>query len=178
MLHDAPARPPSPVAPPRPPSPIGIGARLPRCTRSKPREWWKLSAAQLDSDIDDDIEDADIAYEVTYSSTSAAEPLSYSKALRRPDAEQWKQAALEELNAHSTNGTWELVPRPKGKKIIGSKWVFEVKRNADSSVERYKGRLVAKDYNQRPGFDYLEIFAPTIQITLGDDSQCTLLLCI
>jgi len=32
----------------------------------------------LDSDIDDDIEDADIAYEVAYSSTSAAEPLSYS----------------------------------------------------------------------------------------------------
>src|ERR1700694_875654 len=48
----APPRPASPVAPPRPPSPIGIGARLPRRTRTKPREWWKLSAAQLDSDID------------------------------------------------------------------------------------------------------------------------------
>jgi len=84
---------------------------------------------------------------------TSAERLSYSKALRRPDAEQWKQAASEELNAHSTNGTWELVPRPKGKKIIGSKWVFKVKRNADGSVERYKGRLVAKGYNQRPGFD-------------------------
>jgi len=68
------------------------------------------------------------------------------------------------LNAHSTNGTWELVPRPKGKKIIGSKWVFKVKRNADGSVERYKGRLVAKGYNQRPGFDYLEIFAPTVRM--------------
>jgi len=74
-----------------------------------------------------------------------------------------KQAALEELNAHSTNGTWELVPQPKGKKI-GSKWVFKVKRNADGSVERYKGRLVAKGYNQRPGFDYLEIFAPTVRM--------------
>ena len=38
-----------------------------RHTRTKPREWWKVSAAQLDSDIDDDIEDADLAYEVTYS---------------------------------------------------------------------------------------------------------------
>ena len=120
----------NPITPPRPPSPIGIGARLPRCTRTKPREWWKLSAAQLDSDIDDDIEDADIAYEVAYFSTSAAKPLSYSEALRRPNAKQWKQAALEELNAYSTNGTWELVPRPKGKKIIGSMWVFKVKRNA------------------------------------------------
>ena len=88
-----PPHPASPVAPPRPPAPVGIGARLPRRTRNKPREWWKLSAAQLDSDIDDDIEDADMAYEVAYSSTSAAEPLSYSEALRCPDSEQWKQAA-------------------------------------------------------------------------------------
>jgi len=58
----------SPVASARLPSPVGIGARLPRYTRNKSREWWKLSAAQLDSHIDDDIEDADLAYEVAYSS--------------------------------------------------------------------------------------------------------------
>jgi len=89
-LPQTPPHPASPVAPPRVPSPIGIGARLPRRKRTKPREWWKLSAAQLDLDIDDDIEDTDLAYEVAYSSTAAAEPLSYSEALRRPDAEQWK----------------------------------------------------------------------------------------
>jgi hypothetical protein len=155
---------PSPVAPPRPPSPIGIGARLPRCTRTKPREWWKLSNAQLDDEVDDDIEDAEMGYEIALSTVSNAEPLSYSEALRRPDAEQWKHAALEELNAHSTNGTWKLVPRPAGKKVIGSKWVFKVKHNADGSIECYKGRVVAKGYNQRPGFDYIEIFAPTVRM--------------
>jgi len=87
----------------------------------KPREWWKLSTAQLDSDNDNDIEDADVAYKVAYSSTSAAEPLFYTKALRRPNAEQWKQAALEELNTHITNRTWELILRPTGKKVIGCK---------------------------------------------------------
>jgi hypothetical protein len=68
-----------------------------------------------------DIEDAEMAYEIALSTVSNAEPLSYAEALRRPDAEQWKHAALEELNAHSTNGTWKLVPRPAGKKVIGSK---------------------------------------------------------
>jgi hypothetical protein len=46
-----PPRSPSPIAPPRPTSPIGIGARLPRHTRMKPREWWKLSNAQLDDGL-------------------------------------------------------------------------------------------------------------------------------
>jgi hypothetical protein len=147
---------PSPVPPPRPPSPVGIGARLPRRTRTKPREWWKLSNAQLDDEVDDDIEDAEMGYEIALSTVSNAEPLSYAEALRRPDAEQWKHAALEELNAHSTNGTWKLVPRSAGKKVIGSKWVFKVKCNADGSIECYKGRVVAKGYNQRPGFDYIE----------------------
>jgi hypothetical protein len=114
--------------------------------------------------VDDDIEDAEMGYEIALSTVSNAEPLSYAEALRRPDAEQWKHAALEELNAHSTNGTWKLVPRPAGKKVIGSKWVFKVKRNADGSIERYKGRVVAKGYNQRPGFDYIEIFAPTVRM--------------
>jgi hypothetical protein len=58
----------------------------------------------------------------------------------------------------------QVVPRPAGKKVIGSKWVFKVKRNADGSIERYKGRVVAKGYNQRPGFDYIEIFAPTVRM--------------
>ena len=107
-----PLRPTSPVAPPRPSSPIGIGARLPRPTRTKPREWWKLSNAQLDDEVDDDIEEAEMGYEIALSCVSNAEPLSYAEALRRPDAEQWRHAALEELNAHSTNGTWKLVPRP------------------------------------------------------------------
>jgi hypothetical protein len=65
---------PSPVAPPRPPSPVGIGARLPRCTRTKPREWWKLSNAQLDDEVDDDIEDAEMGYEIALSTVSNGAP--------------------------------------------------------------------------------------------------------
>jgi len=48
---EAPAPPvhtPSPEPRPRPSSPVGIGARLPMRNRQKPREWWKLSPAQLD----------------------------------------------------------------------------------------------------------------------------------
>jgi hypothetical protein len=78
-----------------------------------------------------------------------------------PDASHWKCAAEEEYLMHMQNQTWEVVKLPPGKKAIGSGWVFRVKRNADGTVERYKGRIVAKGYSQRPGIDYTEVFAPT-----------------
>ena len=154
-----PVRTPSPDPHPRPPSPVRIGARLPMHTRQKPREWWKLSPVQLD-DPDQMEEESDD--ELAISASLPDEPLTFAEALTRPDAEKWRQAALEELAVHQTNGTWTLVPKPAGSKVIGSKWVFKVKRNADGSIDGYKARLVAKGYNQHPGFDYLEVFAPTV----------------
>ena len=36
------------------------------------------------------------------------------------------------------NETWDLVDDPKGVKSIGCRWVYKVKYNTDSSVNRYK----------------------------------------
>ncbi|MGH7239604.1 MAG: reverse transcriptase domain-containing protein [Candidatus Saccharimonadales bacterium] len=48
-------------------------------------------------------------------------------------------------------------------KVIKSGWVFKVKTNTDGSVECLKACLVAKGYSQHPGFDYGEVFAPTVR---------------
>ena len=61
------------------------------------------------------------------------------------------------------NGTWDIVDLPEGKKAIGCGWVFKVKHNSDGSIERFKARIVAKGYSQRPGVDYNESFAPTFR---------------
>ena len=59
------------------------------------------------------------------------------------------------------NGTFEPVELPSGRKAIGCRWVFKLKRKADGAVDKYKARLVAKGFSQRPGLDFGQVFAPT-----------------
>jgi hypothetical protein len=80
--------------------------------------------------------------------------------------EQWEQAVQEELQSHASRCTWELVPQsslPSGKKLVGCRWVFKVKYHLNGLPKRFKARLVAQGFRQRPGMDYDETFAPTFQ---------------
>ena len=41
--------------------------------------------------------------------------------------EHWMKAMKEEISQIEKNKTWELVPRPLDKNVIGTKWVFRNK---------------------------------------------------
>ena len=56
-----------------------------------------------------------------------------------------------ELSHIENNETWELVPRPMDRIVIGTKWVFRNKLNEDGQVTRNKVRLVCKGYAQVEG---------------------------
>ena len=55
----------------------------------------------------------------------------------------------EDIELMKTNQMWELVDPPKGRKLIGHKWILKIKRKVDSIFERYKARLVVKRYTQQ-----------------------------
>ena len=72
----------------------------------------------------------------------------------------WDEAMDEEYRSLMVNDTWDLVPLPKGIKLVRFKWVYKTKYASDGSVERLKARLVAKCFSQVEGIDYNETFAP------------------
>jgi hypothetical protein len=53
---------------------------------------------------------------------------------------------IEELQALEKTHTWDLVDLPRGKSVIGCKWVYKIKNKSDGTIEQYKARLVAKGY--------------------------------
>ena len=73
----------------------------------------------------------------------------------------------EELNQFERNKVWKLVPGPKRKSMIETKWVFRNKLDESENVTRNKSRLVAKGYCQQEGIDYDETFAPVSRLARG-----------
>ncbi|KAJ8765494.1 hypothetical protein K2173_014616 [Erythroxylum novogranatense] len=84
-------------------------------------------------------------------------PRTVEDAMSNPE---WREAMGIEMDALEKNGTWEKCVLPIGKKPVGCRWIYTIKRKADGSIERYKARLVAKGYTQTYGVDYSETFSP------------------
>ncbi|RVW81703.1 Retrovirus-related Pol polyprotein from transposon RE1 [Vitis vinifera] len=89
------------------------------------------------------------------------EPTSYAKAASHS---HWQEAMQSELAALEANHTWSLTSLPPGKKPIGCRWVYKIKRHSDGTIERFKACLVAKGYTQLEGIDYHDTFSPTAKM--------------
>nr|GEU78504.1 ribonuclease H-like domain-containing protein [Tanacetum cinerariifolium] len=85
------------------------------------------------------------------------EPKSFEEASKH---QPWIDAMNSEMDAIYRNNTWDLVELPKGRKAIGSKWVWKIKYKSDREIERYNARLVAKGFNQKKIIFFDETFSP------------------
>ena len=51
---------------------------------------------------------------------------------------------IEEYQLIMKNDVWDVVPRPEGKSVATSKWIYKIKHATNGSIEKYKARFVAR----------------------------------
>jgi len=94
-----------------------------------------------------------------------AEPKTVQEALRSPQAKLWQDAMEAEYDSLMKNGVLKLVKLPNGRDVLDNKWVFKIKHNSDSSIQRYKARLVARGFSQQSEVDFTETYSPAARLT-------------
>jgi hypothetical protein len=124
--------------------PQNIERRYPERIRNGPKRFWESGSARI---------------------CQETEPKTLNEAKLRDDWPEWQEAVTTEYKSLLESQTWESVILPPGKNLVGSKWVFKVKENADGTIERYKARLVAQGFSQKFGIDYEDTFAPVVKYT-------------
>ena len=91
------------------------------------------------------------------------EPKSIEECRKRNDWPEWKNAIQAELNCLTKRAVFGSITKtPADVKPVGYKWVFVRKRNEKNEIVRYKARLVAQGFSQRPGIDYEETYSPVM----------------
>ncbi|KAG7543548.1 Ribonuclease H-like superfamily [Arabidopsis thaliana x Arabidopsis arenosa] len=104
------------------------------------------------------------AYKVALDITNTQEdlePTSITQCTHRTDWLKWKEAINVELKSLKLRNVFgPIIRTPFNVKPVGHKWVFVRKRNELGEVVRYKARLVAQGFSQRPGIDYEETYSP------------------
>ena len=62
------------------------------------------------------------------------EPSSYEEVANQ---QVGRDAMMEEYQSIMKNDVWDVVPRPEGKFVVTSKWIYKIKHVADGSIKKY-----------------------------------------
>jgi hypothetical protein len=133
---------------------------------TRPTEASKAKAIEKDkANLTIDTPWKNIPEEYTFRANKEDLPKKYEDAIRGDEGEKWKAAMDEEIEMLRKMGTWKLEDLPEDRKPIGCRWVYNRKRNEHGEVVKYKARLVAQGFSQKPGTNYNNdgTFAPVMQ---------------
>jgi hypothetical protein len=111
-----------------------------------------------------DIDDGEQHPMLAYAASADPDTMYYHEAMREPDRPEFIKAMVKEVQSHTENGVWELVPRssiPPGTKVLPAVWAMKCKRRiATREVYKWKARLNIDGSKQEEGVNYWETFSP------------------
>jgi hypothetical protein len=91
-------------------------------------------------------------------------PTKVHHTLMGPHSDEWHQAVKAELSQLKNLGVWTAVDPVKGRKVIGTCWVFALKQETSGAITKFKACYVARGFNQRLGQDCGNTYAPTASL--------------
>ena len=141
-----------------------IERRYPSRVRHPPIKYGECQEYDYDEDYSTDSSSACAIKSVDFCYRMSIVPNSYEAAINSTEADEWRQAMDEEIQALNENETYEITPLPPGRKCIGGRWVYCIKPGLNNDP-KYKARYCAKGFTQKCGIDYEETFSPTARMT-------------
>ncbi|GJX39925.1 ribonuclease H-like domain-containing protein [Tanacetum coccineum] len=78
---------------------------------------------------------------------------------------KWIESMNNEIEALLRNNTWTVCDLPKGRKPVGSKWLWKIKFKSTCEIERYKSRVVAKGSSMRVVLTIMGTFSPVVKMS-------------
>lgn len=78
---------------------------------------------------------------------------------------EWREAIDSEMKSLLKRNVFGPIQEtPENVVLVGYRWIFVKKRNANGEVIRYKARFVAQGFTQRFGIDYSLTYSPVIDM--------------
>ncbi|TFY74509.1 hypothetical protein EWM64_g9503 [Hericium alpestre] len=112
-----------------------------------------------------EISDEGVAVAMAAGGADGGELRSVREAQALAEWPQWEAAIQDELGHMEKMKTWELTEKPPDANLVGSKWVFKIKRDASGAISKYKACLVVQGFLQIPGINFTETFTPVTKLS-------------
>jgi len=90
----------------------------------------------------------------------------FEEAVTSPQKTEWSQAMKDEIDLFKERHVFREVEAPRNEKVLGTKWVYKLKKDEQGHVKKYRARLVAQGFRQTQGVDYNEVFSPVVNYVL------------
>lgn len=111
-------------------------------------------------------QEVDAAPDTMEAHLTILEPSDYFEAMDSFESDDWKKSMDDEISTLKSRDVYKEVDKPPKTKILGNKWIYRLKRDAEGNVKRFRSRLVVQGFRQTHGVDFDEVFSPVVDYVL------------